>query len=352
MTLIDWSGGLSPEKEKSTLTAPTEPFWCENLLFCPYDPKSDIGMWLHLGTVPNDWYLWEDRVMIALPGDEGMLSMWAYYPTATENKPAGANLKMRCLEPFRRWSVSFDGFADYISKEELNRGGLAAPSSRRRRLVIELETEMVCPVWDAQSRAHSAEGKGDMTTQGWAKEHYEQMYRAKGTVRLDDKTYPFDGMGWRDHSRGPRGGGTGQPWGGHVIAGGVWPSGRSAIFSCYWRPDGLITLEGAQVTEKDGTTRSATFIDPPRVNALIFRDEVLKTTLKHADGEARLTLTTDKSMWTSMPMQQAVGIDRSGTGLTYVLNYGKAEWDGEVGSFYIERSDPLSLPPIALKAAE
>ena len=30
---------------------------------------------------------------------------------------------------------------------------------------------------------------------------------AKGTVRVDLEEHRFDGIGWRDHSRGPRGGG-------------------------------------------------------------------------------------------------------------------------------------------------
>src|SRR5271154_7033796 len=99
MSRTDFSNGLSADKEKIVLTAPTEPFWSENLLFCPYDSKSDVAGWLHLGTAPTDWYLWEDRVYVVLPGDEGVLTMWGYYPTANENKPGGPNLSFKCVEP-------------------------------------------------------------------------------------------------------------------------------------------------------------------------------------------------------------------------------------------------------------
>jgi hypothetical protein len=177
----DFSVGLSPDKELVVTTPPTEPFWSENLLFAPYDPKSDMGMWLHLGTVPNEWAMWEDRVLITLPGDQGVLCMWAYYRTGQEDQPAGANLKFKCVEPFKRWEVVFDGFADHYSNEAMAKG-LAAPAVRRKRLVIDLDIEAVAPVWDAQASAQSAEGRGDMTSQSWAKDHYEQMYRATGLV--------------------------------------------------------------------------------------------------------------------------------------------------------------------------
>jgi hypothetical protein len=136
--LLDLSSGLSRDKESVVATAPTEPFWAENLLFCPYDPKSDVAAWLHLGTVPTDWSMWEDRVLVSLPGEEGLLSMWAYHRTPQEQRPGGANLFFKCVEPFRRWKVIFDGFADYVSHEAMTKGGLAPPKGQRGKVIIDL----------------------------------------------------------------------------------------------------------------------------------------------------------------------------------------------------------------------
>ncbi|MDT5015787.1 MAG: hypothetical protein QOD39_1947, partial [Mycobacterium sp.] len=97
------SSGLSADSERTVLEDPDIPAWTENLLFTPYDPANDIGMWLHLGTVADKWEMWEDRVLIALPEDQGVLSMWAYHRTAAERQPAGANLEFHCEEPFRKW---------------------------------------------------------------------------------------------------------------------------------------------------------------------------------------------------------------------------------------------------------
>jgi len=348
MTAQDLSSGLTTQIEYATQTAPTEPFWTENLLFAGSDPVADIGFWLHLGTVPNDWSMWEDRVILRLPGDQGVLSMWAYHRTAPERRPAGSNLAFECLEPFRRWRVTFDGFAQHIANADMAAG--LAPDGPRKRLTIDLEVTCVTPVWDAQTSAKSASGKGDMNSQSWAKEHYEQMWRAKGKVRVGEQEIAFDGTGWRDHSRGPRGGATADPWGGHVILGCLFPSGRAVILSRYWRPDGVINLEGGCVIDADGTFHHARFGEGPRLTGLELSGEHLPVEFSWPGGSAALTLTTRTSIWTAMAKQLAIGKDLSGTGLMYVLNFGPMTWDGEVGQAYIERSDPLNNPPPALRA--
>ena len=54
--------------------------------------------------------MWEDRVLVMLPGEEGALSLRAYHHTAPERRPAGAGLEFKQMTPWRRWHVSFDGF--------------------------------------------------------------------------------------------------------------------------------------------------------------------------------------------------------------------------------------------------
>jgi hypothetical protein len=348
MTQQSWSSGLAPEKEYATAVKPTEPFWTENLLFAGYDPKADIGFWLHLGSVPNEWSMWEDRVILRLPGDQGLLSMWAYHHTPPERKPAGSNLTFECIEPYRRWRVTFDGFAQHISNADMAAG--LAPDGVRKRLKIELDVVCATPVWDAQTSAKSKAGKGDMNSQSWAKEHYEQLWRATGVVTVAGEAIAFDGTGWRDHSRGPRGGATADPWGGHVILGCLFPSGRGVILSRYWRPDGVINLEGGCVVDRDGTFHDAEVIDAPRLTSLELSGESLPFTIAWAGGQKTLTMKTDRSIWTAMSKQLAIGKDLSGPGLMYVLNFGPCEWDGETGYVYIERSDPLNAPPAKLTA--
>lgn len=344
----DLSCGLPAAREQIRTTEPDVPFWSENMLFAVHDPDTDVALWLHLGTVPNDWSLWHDMCYAVLPDGDGVLSMWSYHRTDPARRPAGANTTFRMIEPFRRWHVSFDGYGLHTSLDAMAAG--LAVEGDKRRFRVELEIEYLTPVWDMHTAATTDTGKGAMHTQGWAKEHYEQLYRADGTVQFGDDERAFHGYGWRDHSQGPRGGGTGAPWGGHVITGCSYPdSGRAWGLARYWTPDGTISLEGGYVVGDDGALVHAEVTVAPRLSTLTLEPEQLGIGLRWPGGSLDTTITTRTSLWTSMMKQLVVGKDLDGPGLMYVLNHGDAPWDGEVGHAYIERSDPLNASPHELR---
>jgi hypothetical protein len=350
MSAPDLSGGLVAERETIRMTEPTVPFWCENMLFAVHDPATNVALWLHVGSVPNDWSMWHDMCYAVLPGGDGVLSMWSYHRTSPERRPGGANTTFRCIEPFRRWHVSFDGYGLHTSLDEMASG--RAQEGGKRRFVVDLDIEFVTPAWDMHTAAVDATGRGTMHGQGWAKEHYEQLYRATGTVTFGDDVQAFNGFGWRDHSSGPRGGGTGAPWGGHAIIGCVYPeSGRGWGLGRYWAPDGTITLEGGWVVGHDGHLVHAEVTESPRLRQLTLDSEELEVGLRWDGGSLNTTIRTETSLWLAMAKQLAVGRDLDGTGLMYVLNHGPALWDGEVGHTYVERSDPLNaFPELRLEA--
>jgi hypothetical protein len=185
-----------------------------------------------------------------------------------------------------------------------------------------------------------------MARQSWAKEHYEQLFRAAGTFSLGGiALLPVNASGWRDHSRGPCGGGSGDAWGGHVIAGCLFPSGRGLIFSRYRRPDGTLNLEGGCVIDPDGGHHAASVVDPLRLSDLVLTGERLPFTLEWDDGCVTTFIETRQSVWVSMPKKVFVGPDLSDRGLTYVLNWGPCAWDAEAGYAYIERSNALNALP-------
>jgi hypothetical protein len=347
LLFTDLSSGIPDERERVVASPPAVPLWSENLVFALYDPSRDIGFWLHLGTVPGDWTMWEDRVYAYLPHDEGVLSMWAYHRTPPERRPAGSNLAFECIEPWRRWRLTFDGFALPTSDDEMAEG--LARQGRLQRLGLDLEIECATPAWDYQGPV-DARSTDDMSDQSWAKEHYEQLYRARGRVRLESGELEVDACGWRDHSRGPRGG-DGAPWGGHVIMGCLYrDSGRAWGLARFWTPDGEITLARGYVVDDDGALQDAEVLDAPRLRRLVLRDEELPVRLRWPRGELDVTYTTRRSLWLSMQKELALGTDLEGPGLMYALNHGSCHWDGEVGEVYSERSDMLNAFPDVLRA--
>src|SRR5687768_676309 len=116
---LDLSSGLDPVKESVLFEKPDIEHWAENFLFALHDPEHDIAMWLHLGTMPNQWHLWEERAIIALPGDAGTLTTRAYTQTPPAARPGAGGLFFECLEPFRRWRIRLDGFGRVTPSETL-----------------------------------------------------------------------------------------------------------------------------------------------------------------------------------------------------------------------------------------
>lgn len=222
MTSADLSSGLPPSREAVLSSGPDVAGWTENQLFTPYDLVNDIGMWLHLGTVANVWELCEDRVLIGLPADRGVLSMWAYHRTAPSCRPAGANLAFECVEPFVEWPSLLKASACRSSYDATRTGALT--DGPKSRVQLDLHVRALTPVWDAEAVPATDTGAA-MAEQSWAREHYEQLAHAHGHLIVDSDLIAFKGHVWRDHSRGPRGADTLRDWRGHVIASGVMPSG-------------------------------------------------------------------------------------------------------------------------------
>jgi hypothetical protein len=330
---------LDPIAEQVLDACPDIASWAENMLFTPYDPTTNVGMWLHLGTVPDAWEIWEDRVIITLPDDEGVLTMWAYHRTDPALKPAGANLRFECLEPWRRWRLTFDGFCLKTPFQELITSLVHDGDKIRAR--VSLDIEMATPIWDAHTAGQSATGQGGMAEQQWATEHYEQLYFARGTVAWGNREIAFNGAGWRDHSRGPRSGASMSNWKGHVITGCLYPdSGRAWGLSRYWAPDGSVTLEGGYVVE-DGVLRHTRVTGIPALSDLQVSGEKLPFSLEWDGGSLDLTAITKTGAYCTFGAGLPYGI--ADPGFAYALNWGTCEWESEQGIIYVERTD-LQLP--------
>jgi hypothetical protein len=317
--------------------------WAENLLFALYDPGHDVGLWLHLGTMPTNWELWEDRALVALPAGAGALTQRSYFRTPPEQRPAAANLAFECVEPYGRWRITFDGVGVLTPYETMRRQ--LVTDGPREPFTIDLDVECTTPVWDLHAAAAHETGKGSMQAQSWAREHYEQLYRATGTVTLPTGSVAFEGTGWRDHSRGPRGADNSATWGGHVIMGAYLPGSGRAVGLCrYYHPQGGVTLEAGYVVV-DQTLHHAQVLDASRLTELRKAGEELRFGLQSDLGELRIDAVTTTSLFTMLRRSvHYYGIDPTGEfGMVYVLNWARFDWDGEEAYLYVERADPLAI---------
>lgn len=276
--------GLGPEREQCLRGAPPVPHYCENLLVTGYDPAARIGFWTHLGTHHDDFSLWEEQLFICLPDDDGLLWTIGYGRPPVEALPAGPTLSYRCIEPYRRWELHFDGIGQRMPYERMLRA--AARDSAREHYALHLTLEMAGPVWDAHESASAPTGAGSMRQQSWASEHYEQLYRFSGELRLQGgRPIDLSGTGLRDHSRGVRSPASLQKFGGHALVGALYPSGKAFGLQRILGPDGAIALDTGYVVV-DGMFHHAEVLEIPTLqDRLHVRDEPLRLRLRSALGE-------------------------------------------------------------------
>lgn len=225
-----------------------DPATVENYQWLAMDDRG-IGLICHLGTFPGDGTLWHTLSAVSLPGGEVYVAKAVGRPADAPS--AGTPLHgMRCEIPFERWRFHADAGFQPTDVAELGSGllrdGPTVP------ILVDVEFTVAGPIWNPAGSERQPE---------WGSFHLEQAMRAAGTVRIGDDVHAFDGLGFRDHSRGHRDLR-------HVErsfwCNGVFPSGR--------------TFASLQVTNRDGHTESRAAISDggPFVDASIVETPVIR----------------------------------------------------------------------------
>jgi hypothetical protein len=313
---------------------PDSPMYAENFMLAAYDPAVDVGAWLHLGTWPEDFTLWEDLVLLSLP-DGDALTMTGYRRTPVADRPAGSLLSFRCVEPFRRWVVEFDGLATRSERARLAES--LVRDGPRERVRLRFEVTCVTPVWDGARSSSGTRGRGSMADQVWASDHYQQLLRVEGEVLVGGQPYAINATGVRDHSRGQRGHAMDQ-WGGHALVHLLFPSGRAIGVQRMFAPGGEPVFDMAY-TLVDGVLRDADVLDTPRLSGPADGGESLALVVRTDDRthDLRGSMVTS---WRLTPHRLGMGVGTDTTGPYGVFAPGHArwEWDGETTFGLTERS--------------
>jgi hypothetical protein len=168
-----------------------ETAWSENYLTHAYDPAAGVGFFLHAGLSSFDDRLWNDFFVAFLPGDRFLVAN-GFAAGETARGTEGGQLKLRCDEPFVRWTKSFHGAASLVSGAELRAGPFAERG--HVRVDAHLTFEALGPAFDL----------GALDNETWSTSHYEQHMSFRGSLEFEGARIPLSGTGLRDHSWGPR----------------------------------------------------------------------------------------------------------------------------------------------------
>jgi hypothetical protein len=293
--------------------------WCENYLSYVYAPDSTIGVYSHMCHRGGRPELWDEKVVIALPGDRFLLakSFSRGYP---DHGPATAGLSLRCEDPFRLWTQRFHGAARLMSGDELRAGPLSDG------LHVPVELVLTChafsPAYDFGA---------EKLDESWGTGHYEQHHRATGELRFGGEVFALDGTGLHDHSWGPR---DYAQIGSTVWVHGQFPqSGRSfmAVIVTGRAPRPPFTYS----VMSDGRSLipvTARGIEPRSSRAQADEDFTLE--LDGPDGPSIVRAQVLKSIDMAFigPTEIGLGTHRGpDVNHAYIESFTRFDWDGEVG---------------------
>lgn len=310
--------GFAEASELPARTFEDEAGWTENYCYVAYDPASEIGIWSHLGRATFEPTLWRELSILYLPTGERLMTK-GYGRAETERGPGGASLSYTCEEPWNRWTTRLDGAAVRATEAQLD--GAVMGDAVHEPVAYELDWRAAGPVLELGEA---------MQGQSWGNVHYEQLCGVRGTVRHSGTEVAFDGVGIRDHTRGPRDFGAVLR---HVWANAVFPSGRGFILID-------VEVEGHRLSRavllEDGVLRAAEVRGAPFLTS-------------HADGSASYEMQLGDARITAeilhnMPYGFAgcndvvLGYDPAVVTHSLFEGFTRFTWDGETGHGLTERT--------------
>ena len=347
---VDLTGGLEPSREHVFAERPEDPEMRDSASFWVVDDRGEVGLpRIGIEAVGAHWDTHDIQVNVTFPDgrvyrlrDNGR-SLPAEGPDGLPTVLGAGGLVFACVEPFRTWTLTFDGKTVQTSSTDLVQGNTDGPLVD---VSFHVETTMVVPPWVQGSLLVEAGTHLKSSIEGklMGGPRYEQLFRASGRVAVDGgEEQRFTGSGLRIRRQGVR-----QLAGfwGHCWQSAVFPSGRAFGYIAYPpRSDGEPTFNEGYVFSGEGGLIPARVVQAPWLTRLQALGEDVSLVLETAEGtvaiEGETVLSTHdihhndkmlsmqalKKEMPSFPALQQAGV--------------RYRWDGEETFGMLERSSPL-----------
>ena len=239
-------------------------------------------------------------------------------------------LTFRCIEPFRKWAVTFDGTAvDGTLSQQIAK---TLDPNKRIPVRFDVELTMVTPGWvqDNSPEKVARMNKSDATDAaamgiGWRIEH---LFRAHGTLHLDGQQRDFKAVGSRVKRQSVR------PLGvfrGHCWQSAVFPDGRAFGFIAYPQgTDGAKPYNDGYVYA-NGRMYPAHATKVPWLKKIVEEGDDVSLELQSELGIVRIAGSTTLSTFRIHNEEMGNGFNLQQSGARYT-------WDGQHSYGMIERS--------------
>lgn len=295
MSEHDWYGGLEPELDGQMLPGkPEDPEMRESASIWLFEENGAFAFpRIGIEAVGATWENHRYDCNFAL-GAGRILRESTTGPTmpSTRGVLGAGGLSFRCIEPFRRWEIAYDGSPYEGRVEDQLRGNFGVYAGQppkgdypRQPLKFRAELTMAAPGWTQDYRPAALEKMTEaeridagLMGYGW---RVEQLFRGEGELEIDGQTRSFRCLGSRIHRQSVR------PMG--AFRGHCW---QSALF-----PDGRAFATIAYPPREDGSTYNngyywdgrewhlARSITPPFLRRLMAEGDDVSLTLETAGGQ-------------------------------------------------------------------
>lgn len=248
--------------------------WSETGFFQAYNPDENVAVFTHVCRCQQDLDLWSSHTLVFLPDGE-ILADRSFGRTPDDRGGVGAGASRIIIEePFRLWRSVFDGHGERTSMAGLARGIRGAgPGVAMRYEVMGIAAG---PVWDLAANNEGAPPAGNWAGHG----HYQQNFLTSGTLNVAGKSYSLNGVGWNDHSRGPR---TFDHYGTHRWLSALLP-GATLHAITLWDSEGVCRTAAGTLFTREG--REQVTIDFPGIGDTLGGPREYEIVVTRKSGDA------------------------------------------------------------------
>ena len=345
LTAEQLSGCLAVERDLVLPQRPADPEMRESVSVWLFDETGEFAF--PRGGIEAEAQSWDERLLQAnFAFADGRVLSGAGRGTAppaldADGRPTiiGAGpLTLRCIEPFRRWTMCFDGLArDGHVSEQIDTSFKAKSPTTAVRLDVEMT--MATPAWVQEVAADTATMSGAQAANAQAMGlgyRFEHHFRASGRLTIDGRSRDFRGTGTRIHRQSVR---RLDGFSGHCWLSALFPDGRA--FGCLAyppRPGETAYSYNDAVVYNDGKLYPARIVEAPFLRRVIFSGDDVSVELESELGRTRIAgVTTLSTFRIGNPDIGGLNLQQGGARFT---------WDGLSTYGMVERSSHESLTTI------
>lgn len=286
--------GFKPEHDLVFPEKPAHPEMRESTSVWMFDETGAFGF-PRMG-VEAEASSWDDRMFQAnfafadgrvLDGADRGPAPSALGPDGRPTVLGAGAIVFRCIEPFHRWTMCFDGSVvdSHVAQQ------IAGTVDPHRRTTVRLDAEltMATPAWGQIHEEKGAKLEENFMGLGY---RFEHLFHAEGSFRVDGRSHAFKGTGLRIHRQSIR---RLEGFFGHCWQSALFPDGRAFGYIAYPpKPDGTETYNEGYVYQ-DGRMHPAKVVKAPWLRRIVGSGDDASLELESGLGRTRIEGSTTLS---------------------------------------------------------